>query len=248
MASSPVIQDQADADPALTLVATTGPWALRSTRVRPSSRRGRSTSSTTRRWWRRSPSTPTSSPAWAPRRATWLPVAQRWYADPVVVVPADRGRGTGLVDEGAGRGGPRRHPLPAGVTVSDIQHHRRPGAASTSSRVGVPVLVRVSYFPAWHATGALGPWRAEPNLMVVVPTLARRHAHLRVERAGKLGVILSLVGHRGRWACSIWRALRLPLTRRSAPPDPTSSTRVRAPQRRSGPAGSAPAHASLTIP
>jgi hypothetical protein len=38
------------------------------------------------------------------------------------------------------------------------------------SRVGVPVLVKISYFPRWHATGATGPYRVSPNLMVVVPT------------------------------------------------------------------------------
>ena len=38
------------------------------------------------------------------------------------------------------------------------------------SRVGVPVLVKVSYFPRWHALGATGPYRVSPNLMVVVPT------------------------------------------------------------------------------
>ncbi len=37
-------------------------------------------------------------------------------------------------------------------------------------QVGVPVLVKVSYFPNWRATGAEGPWRVAPNFMVVVPT------------------------------------------------------------------------------
>ena len=37
-------------------------------------------------------------------------------------------------------------------------------------RVGTPVEVKVSYFPNWQATGADGPWRVAPNLMVVVPT------------------------------------------------------------------------------
>jgi hypothetical protein len=36
--------------------------------------------------------------------------------------------------------------------------------------VGVPHLVKVSYFPNWTARGADGPWRATPSLMVVVPT------------------------------------------------------------------------------
>jgi hypothetical protein len=37
-------------------------------------------------------------------------------------------------------------------------------------QVGVPVLVRVSYFPNWEAKGADGPYRVGPNMMVVVPT------------------------------------------------------------------------------
>ena len=39
-------------------------------------------------------------------------------------------------------------------------------------RLGVPVLVKVPYFPNWTASGASGPYEATPNLMVVVP-----HAH-----------------------------------------------------------------------
>ncbi|MEX0768264.1 MAG: hypothetical protein WD029_07320, partial [Microthrixaceae bacterium] len=37
-------------------------------------------------------------------------------------------------------------------------------------KVGVPVLVKISYFPNWHADGATGPYRVSPNFMVVVPT------------------------------------------------------------------------------
>jgi hypothetical protein len=40
----------------------------------------------------------------------------------------------------------------------------------TVDRIGVPVLVRVSYFPNWKVNGALGPYRVAPNMMVVVPT------------------------------------------------------------------------------
>ena len=39
-------------------------------------------------------------------------------------------------------------------------------------RLGVPVLVKVPYFPNWTAAGATGPYEATPNLMVVVP-----HSH-----------------------------------------------------------------------
>jgi hypothetical protein len=48
-------------------------------------------------------------------------------------------------------------------------------------RTGVPVVVRASYFPSWTASGAEGPWRITPNLMVVVPT--SEHVTLTYERA-----------------------------------------------------------------
>ena len=37
-------------------------------------------------------------------------------------------------------------------------------------QIGQPVLVRASYFPNWQASGASGPYRVTPNLMVVIPT------------------------------------------------------------------------------
>ena len=57
----------------------------------------------------------------------------------------------------------------AKVKVSDV----KVGTQSISfhvSRVGVPVEVKISYFPRWRATGATGPYRVSPNLMAVVPT------------------------------------------------------------------------------
>lgn len=54
------------------------------------------------------------------------------------------------------------------VTVSDV----RMGDESISFRVdrpGVPVLVRTSWFPNWEVSGANGPYRVAPNMMVVVP-------------------------------------------------------------------------------
>ncbi|MGH9281660.1 MAG: hypothetical protein ACRD0S_01850, partial [Acidimicrobiales bacterium] len=36
------------------------------------------------------------------------------------------------------------------------------------TRTGTPVLVKASYFPNWEASGAEGPWRVTPNLMVVI--------------------------------------------------------------------------------
>ncbi len=38
------------------------------------------------------------------------------------------------------------------------------------SEPGTPILVKTSYHPNWRVSGAEGPWRVSPNLMVVVPT------------------------------------------------------------------------------
>ena len=55
----------------------------------------------------------------------------------------------------------------------------------TVDQVGVPVLVKVSYFPNWTVDGAEGPYRVAPNLMVVVPTENEVRADLRAQRVGR---------------------------------------------------------------
>ena len=53
------------------------------------------------------------------------------------------------------------------VTDVVLEDHR---ISFTTEAVGVPHLVKVSYFPAWQVDGAEGPYHAAPSLMVVVPT------------------------------------------------------------------------------
>ncbi len=118
------------------------------------------------------------------QRERWLEVGlsyfqhpERWAAVPTADGPADWQRVDVAPDEVVAQ--PRvdvvhsvqpirSQPLPA-VAVSDV----RLGDESISFRVdqvGVPVLVRVSYFPNWQVSGAEGPFRVAPNMMVVVPT------------------------------------------------------------------------------
>jgi hypothetical protein len=61
-------------------------------------------------------------------------------------------------------------------------------------QVGVPVLVKTSYFPGWHVEGADGPYRVAPNQMVVIPT--SRHVRLHFDESGveKLSYAMTLVG------------------------------------------------------
>ena len=63
-------------------------------------------------------------------------------------------------------------------------------------RIGYPVLVRASYFPNWSVSGAQGPYRVAPNLMVVVPTetsVALSYTRSAVEWIGLLATLLGLV-------------------------------------------------------
>ncbi len=60
-------------------------------------------------------------------------------------------------------------------------------------RIGTPVEVRVSYFPNWKATGADGPWRSAPNLMVVVPTSHDVTLHYGSSPSDEIGQVISLV-------------------------------------------------------
>ncbi len=53
------------------------------------------------------------------------------------------------------------------VTDVVVEDHR---ISFRTQAVGVPHLIKVSYFPNWKATGAEGPYLATPSLMVVVPT------------------------------------------------------------------------------
>ncbi len=69
-------------------------------------------------------------------------------------------------------------------------------------QTGVPVLVKVSYFPNWEADGAEGPYRIGANMMVVVPT--SNHVELNYGRTGVdyLTMLLSLLGV---VLCFVWR-------------------------------------------
>jgi hypothetical protein len=80
------------------------------------------------------------------------------------------------------------------VTDISVEDHR---ISFSTTAIGVPHVVKVSYFPNWRATGADGPWRATPSLMVVVPTEADVVLEFRdtwAESAGKALTFLGLAG------------------------------------------------------
>ena len=53
--------------------------------------------------------------------------------------------------------------------MSDIRIEDERISFSTTA-IGVPHLIKISYFPNWVATGAEGPYYSAPSFLMVVPT------------------------------------------------------------------------------
>ncbi len=191
MVDTTSVIDAALADPALHLVATTGPWH---------SFYGNQALSITWDVFQVSDSAPVVALHDRPAvvkgvgqaQPSWLPVAQSWYLDPArwaVELAAD-----GPVDwprVKAGQLPPRIPVAPAKVThivegTDTIRFH--------VERTGSPVLVKTSYFPNWVTSGAEGPWRVTPNLMVVVPTSHQVTLTYGQGSAGRLGDAVTAAG------------------------------------------------------
>lgn len=136
--------------------------------------------------------------------ANWDKAVMPWYMDVAAwnVWPADGGpAGWQRIAEGEV---PDVRPSTP-VAVTDIVT----GTDSISfdvSRVGTPVVVKVSYFPNWKASGAEGPWRIGPNMMVVVPTSTHVSLHYG----------LTMVEY-GSWAISLLGIVGLVLLLRAGP-------------------------------
>ncbi|HLX87752.1 MAG TPA: hypothetical protein VKR22_04795, partial [Acidimicrobiales bacterium] len=204
LASSTSIQVAAAEDPNLQLVASTGPWhtqylgsdlsttwkvyrVLDSAEVSPLTEQPTVLTGV----GAQQGSMPATNANW---QSTWLPVAQKWYLDPTqwsrqLVSDGPAGWPRATAAAALARSGTALPPVKVSdisVTSDTIRFH--------VDRTGVPVLVKTSYFPAWQASGAQGPWRAEPNLMVVVPTSHDVELHYGRTAAGWLGLGLSVVG------------------------------------------------------
>jgi hypothetical protein len=65
------------------------------------------------------------------------------------------------------------------------------------SQTGVPVLVKASYFPNWKVSGADGPYRSTPNFMVVVPTANHVELHYGYTMLDLVAYFITLLGFVG---------------------------------------------------
>ncbi len=192
MAETPEVEQQASADPDLQLVAKTGPWTY--------NYNGVLTHTTWEIYLVKNSGLVTplhNDPAVLsgvdPAPSGWLNQSLAWYDNPT------------RWNVELAQGGPPSWPR---TTVGDTHPPVRPVASTkvtdvaqtdTSvsfhvSKVGTPVLVKVSYFPNWHASGADGPWRVTPNLMVVVPTSHDVSLTYGKSGADYLGDFLTVLG------------------------------------------------------
>jgi hypothetical protein len=168
LAASTTVETAAAADPDLTEVASTGPWRT--------SYNGEALD-TTWKVYKVADSSLVQPMAdqpvvWndvSPSQSSWLNPSVAWYDDPSrwdVVPTADGPTSWARIPLTDTK--PTAVPEPANTVSHVVQTDN--SISFHVSRIGTPVEVKVSYFPNWKATGANGPWRAAPNLMVVVPT------------------------------------------------------------------------------
>jgi hypothetical protein len=61
-------------------------------------------------------------------------------------------------------------------------------------QIGQPILVRMSYFPNWKVSGAKGPFRVAPNMMVVVPTQKDVRLHYGYTKLDIFAYVLTAIG------------------------------------------------------
>ncbi|MBW3580152.1 MAG: hypothetical protein KY431_03850 [Actinobacteria bacterium] len=161
MAFSPEAVRQADAEPELTPVATSGSWRI----------------------YRVADAELVEPLDAEPAVLTDVPEGGRGWLEPAVDWYLDRSTHDVFL---AASGPPSWPRISAGEVpeVDEVPANSVSNITTTTDsvsfdveRLGTPVLVKASYFPNWEASGAEGPWRAAPNLMVVVPTAT--HVELR---------------------------------------------------------------------
>ena len=196
-------KDQADTNPDLALVKTVGPWKIYVVQhsdlvepltVQPVVVNGRGGDQRERH---------------LELGTSWFQNTSEWAAMPADSGPAEWQRIDVKVDETRRQGKAPLEPgrkvdivvpvqpikpvaLPA-ISVSNVKIADQ-GVDFDVSQVGVPVLVKVSYFPNWQVDGASGIYRVAPNFMVVVPT--SEHVRLHYESSGtdRVAWILTLAG------------------------------------------------------
>jgi hypothetical protein len=203
MALNTELQQQAAADPSLKLLSTFGPFY-----INYSGSGGSGPSGTQKQYWKlylvqNSPRVhPLANQPVVMKglnnssQPKYLKVMTTWYDDPSAwnVYLAASGPSNWARVAYDDTNVPVK-PEPS-TQVSNIVEHNA-SISFNVSRVGVPVVVTVSYFPNWQVSGAQGVYRISPNLMVVVPTshhVSMWYGYTPIDYEGWGLSLLALVG------------------------------------------------------
>ena len=148
-------------------------------------------------------------------RERWLEVGTSWFQRPEVWTtpiaddgPSEWQRVDVVVDESQREGEPNSNnrrvdvvkpavaltPVPLDPVVVSNVNIGEESVKFSVDKIGVPVLVRVSYFPNWKVDGAKGPYRVAPNMMVVIPTSTNVSMHFGWNLRDYMAYLLSFAG------------------------------------------------------
>ena len=148
-------------------------------------------------------------------RERWLEVGTSWFQNPEVWTtpiadngPSEWQRVDVVVDESLREGEPNSNnrrvdvvkpavaltPVPLDPVVVSNVNIGEESVKFSVDKIGVPVLVRVSYFPNWKVDGAKGPYRVAPNMMVVIPTSTNVSMHFGWNLRDYVAYLLSFAG------------------------------------------------------
>jgi len=129
---------------------------------------------------------------------------------------------------------PPEVPLPGGVEATAVVADE--SIVVSTSRVGHPLLVKVSYHPRWRADGADGPYLVSPALMLIVPRQPKVTLSYARTRADGMGLALTAAAVLGGRVAAgrRWLARRRPQPAPEMAPIPLDACTVPAPTRRWG--------------
>ncbi len=148
-------------------------------------------------------------------RERWLEVGTSWFQHPETWTtpiaddgPSEWQRIDVVVDDSLREGEPNSNnrrvdvvkpataltPVPLEPVVVSNVNIGQESVRFSVDKVGVPVLVRVSYFPNWKVDGAKGPYRVAPNMMVVIPTSTNVNMHYGWTMLDYVAYLLSFAG------------------------------------------------------
>jgi hypothetical protein len=148
-------------------------------------------------------------------RERWLEIGTSWFQHPETWTtpiaddgPSEWQRIDVVVDESKREGEPNSNnrrvdvvnpataltPVPLEPVVISNVNIGEESVRFSVDKIGVPVLVRVSYFPNWKVEGAKGPYRVAPNMMVVIPTSTDVNMHYGWNMLDYVAYLLSFAG------------------------------------------------------